>query len=148
MAGSLLGGDGKTGGANCRAAGCCGTLFRCIKKAASAEGYDQAELLAKEVAKERVSSGLWAFPHDIYQKQSTLKAGEKTNVCGAFVRRKETPETEIAGKHFSAHRRCGGDRLHPRGMRPGAPGIGCGQRVGACLCPFRKPGRDGGRMDA
>ena len=35
------------------------------------------------------------------KKQSTLKAGErKTNVCGAFVRRKETPETEIAGKHL------------------------------------------------
>ena len=35
------------------------------------------------------------------KKQSTLKAGErKTNVRGAFVRRKETLETEIAGKHL------------------------------------------------
>lgn len=72
------------------------------KKRRRQRGYDQAELLAKEVAKRSGFPLVYGLSRTIStKKQSTLKAGErKTNVCGAFVRRKETPETEIAGKHF------------------------------------------------
>lgn len=72
------------------------------KKRRRQRGYDQAELLAKEVAKRSGLPLVYGLSRTIpTKKQSTLKAGErKTNVCGAFVRRKETPETEIAGKHL------------------------------------------------
>ena len=71
------------------------------KKRRRQRGYDQAELLAKEVAKRSGLPLVYGLSRTIStKKQSTLKAGErKTNVRGAFVRRKETPETEIAGKH-------------------------------------------------